>query len=394
MRTGRQLCVAAAIATIAGLARASPTSSATLARGVRAVRMSSAAAGPPVATPEALADRLRVGTLDLPALGVGALNWPLDRTSDARTAEALAACARMGVDFVDTAEAYGLGRSESLVADCVRRLGPEGAHGRPVSVATKFGPAPWRMSAGSVLGACKESAARLGGPIDLYQVHFPDVLQPFAALGLERRKDETYWEGLAEAYKQGLVRNVGVSNYGPPLLKRALAFFHRAGVPLVSNQINYSLLYRKQGAQLTADWCADHGIQVLGYWPLANGLLAGTYSAGRLPAGAKGRDMQKYVQGGVVERGVTYAQGGVGPLLDEMRRVADHRRKSVPQVALNYAMSKGVLPIPGCRDAAMAAENAGALGWRLDGGELAALEAASDALGFEYAGGGFGLQEE
>lgn len=68
---------------------------------------------------------------------------------------------------------------------------------------------------------------------------------------------------------------MGVSNYGPKLLTRVIARLGERGVPLVSNQINYSLLFRKQGAQATADFCQQRGITVLGYYPLANGLLAG-----------------------------------------------------------------------------------------------------------------------
>jgi len=123
-------------------------------------------------------------------------------------------------------------------------------------------------------------------------------------------------------------------------------------------------------------------------------ITTGKYTASNLPAGMKGRAMKKYVVGGVVERGVTFNMGGVSPLINEMRLVGEARGKSVAQVALNYCMSKGVLPIPGCRNARMAAENAAALGWRLDAGEVAALEAASDSLGFEFSGGGFGLEEE
>jgi pyridoxine 4-dehydrogenase len=187
---------------------------------------------------------------------------------------------------------------------------------------------------------------------------------------------------------------VGVSNYGTKLLQRAKAYFDTRGVPLASNQINFSLLYRKQGSQETVDWCRENGIAVLGYFPLANGLLAGKYTEANLPSGLKGMAMRKYVIGGVVERGVTYPKGGVAPLITEMRRISDARAKSIAQVALNYAMSKGVIPIPGCRNSKMAAENAKALDWRLEPSEVQALEAASDALGFEFSGGGFGLDQE
>ena len=360
-----------------------------------------ATAAPDSSTAPGVSDRALVGTLDVSALGMGTLNWPLDKRSDPSAAAALAASLRAGVDLVDTAEAYGFGRSEELVKDCLAKAGAvaggsaDTAAGRVVAVASKFAPVPWRRSREDVVAACRASARRLGvASLDLYQIHFPDVLQPLSALGIEEVKNEIYWQGLADCYELGLARNVGVSNYGPKLLARCEAALGARGVPLASNQINYSLLYRKQGAQATVDYCAARGIAVLGYFPLANGLLAGAYGPGRLPAGLKGRSMRKYVEGGLTDRGVTYPAGGAEPLLVEMRRVAGARGKTVAQVALNYVVCKGVIPIPGCRNAKMAEDNAGALGWRLDAGEVAALEAAADALGFEFSGGGFGLVED
>jgi pyridoxine 4-dehydrogenase len=148
------------------------------------------------ATEAALKDRVQVGTLDLPAIGVGALNWPLDKSSDPNTAEALRASVAGGVDFVDTAEAYGFGKSEELVRNSLDALGLKGQ----VKVTTKFAPIPWRLSASSVVDACRASAKRLGvETIDLYQLHFPDVIQPLAPLGIVQRKDEIYWQGLAQA---------------------------------------------------------------------------------------------------------------------------------------------------------------------------------------------------
>ncbi len=78
-------------------------------------------------------------------------------------------------------------------------------------VATKFTPSPWRQSVQSVVDACEESRRRLGvEQIDLYQLHMPDIVQPLRAWGIGSSKDEIYWEGLAECYKRGLVKNVGV----------------------------------------------------------------------------------------------------------------------------------------------------------------------------------------
>ncbi len=220
-----------------------------------------------------------------------------------------------------------------------------------------------------------------------------------------------YWEGLARCYELGLARNVGVSNYGPSLLRRAHSFLAARGVPLASNQINYSLLgFRlahpitshaisavsgrierahgpRRSAQPTLDACRELDVSVLGYFPLANGLLAGKYSATSMPKGLKSQTMRKYVVGGVTERGVTYPAGGIEPLLVELRAVAEARDKTVAQVSLNYCIAKGVVPIPGCRNAKQAEDNARAIGWELESAEIERLEAAADALGFEFNSG-------
>ena len=98
--------------------------------------------------------------------------------------------------------------------------------------------------------------------------------------------------------------------------------------------------------------------------------------------------MKKYVQGGVPG----YPEGGYTPLLTQLRKIAAARGKSVPQVSINYVLCKGAIPIPGARDAEMAAANAGAMGWRLTAEEVAALETAADEVGFEFSSGGFQLE--
>ena len=98
--------------------------------------------------------------------------------------------------------------------------------------------------------------------------------------------------------------------------------------------------------------------------------------------------MKKYVVGGADG----YPDGGYTPLLKELRRIANDRGKTVPQVSINYVLCKGAIPIAGARNAAMAEQNAGAMGWRLSDEEVAALEAAADAVGFEFSSGGFKLE--
>ena len=340
-------------------------------------------------TPTSIVGQRRLGTLSISEAGIGTLNLALDKKEgDADAAAALKAAIESGANFVDTAEAYGFGNSELLTAWAAEQAGVKiGCGEEELKVATKFAPVPWRSGADSVVEACKASAERLGVDcIPLYQIHFPDIIQPFKAFGLERRKDEEYFEGLARCYELGLAANVGVCNYGPELVTRIHDFLQARGIPLASNQINFSLMYRKDSAA-TIKRCEELGVPVIAYFPLANGLLSGRYDADNMPKFPKSLTMKKYVVGDGEEYGEGYT-----PLLRELRRIAEARGKSVPQVSINWCLCKGAIPIPGCRDAAMAESNMGAMGWRLTDDEVAALEAASDAVGFEFSSGGFKLE--
>jgi aryl-alcohol dehydrogenase-like predicted oxidoreductase len=124
-------------------------------------------------------------------------------------------------------------------------------------------------------------------------------------------------------------------SYGPTLLERAHDYLAARGVPLVSNQINLSLLYRKASAP-TLQKCAELDVPIIAYFPLANGLLSGRYDATNLPPFPKSLTMKKYVVGGVDG----FPEGGYLPLRAEMLRIADARGKTVPQVAINWCASR------------------------------------------------------
>jgi pyridoxine 4-dehydrogenase len=228
-----------------------------------------------------------------------------------------------------------------------------------------------------VVDACKASASRLGvDQIPLYQIHFPDIIQPLKAFGRENCKDELYWEGLAECYQSGLAANVGVSNYGPENLLRAQEALSKKGVPIVSNQINFSLL-QYRSSEKTLKVCDELGIKVLAYFPLANGLLAGKYSVDTPPSFPKSLTMKKYYE-------------DAEPVLKVMRRIASEKDKTVAQVAINWVMRKGAIPIPGARSSKMASDNFGAMGWALSSEEVDELDLTSIRSG-EFSNGGFEL---
>ena len=316
--------------------------------------------------------------------------------------------------FFDTAERYGshiktaiglgYGETERLTRKLLAQA-KEVKGERPVApcVASKFTPLPWRRTAQSVVDACEQSRLNLGvDQIDLYQIHMPDIVKPFRFLGQDEVYDEIYWDGLAECYLRGMVKNVGVCNYGPTLAAKCQEALARRGVPLASNQIAYSLLGRHNGAQETVDKCNELGIKVLAYYPFAMGLLTGKYSPNMANAAVLGqssdssllqfqktelekRDLERYAKGD----GIVVPEGGISPLLETMTTIAESRGKTVAQVALNYVISKGAIPIPGCRTISQLKDNLGAMGWRLSETEIAMLELQADKLGFGFDGAGF-----
>lgn len=191
------------------------------------------------------------------------------------------------------------------------------------------------------------------------------------------------------------------SNYGPTLVEKCHHALAKKGVPLASNQISFSLLGRHNGSQQTIDKCNELGVKVLAYYPFAMGLLTGKYSndlvtendagSGDLSLTQKKKttlelaDLERYAFGD----GVTVPEGGIQPLLKTMSTIAKRRKKTLSQVALNYIISKGAIPIPGCRTVQQLEDNLGAMGWRLSPTEVKMLELEADKLGFGFDGAGF-----
>ena len=170
------------------------------------------------------------------SLGLGAWSWG-DRLiwSYGRThtkddiADAFHFSLDAGINFIDTAESYGSGRSERNLGELLP------SSGTPVVLATKFMPFPWRISAKSMQKALEASLERLKlTSVDLYQIHFP--MPPVSI--------ETWADGLADMVTLGLVRAVGVSNFNEIQMRRAYTILAKRGLPLASNQVEYSLLKR------------------------------------------------------------------------------------------------------------------------------------------------------
>jgi aryl-alcohol dehydrogenase-like predicted oxidoreductase len=290
-------------------------------------------------------------------MGLGAWAWG-DRMvwnyghgyTDTDILEAFQISLAGGVNLVDTAEVYGNGRSEILLGKFLQETR------QPVIVATKFLPFPWRQGRKSVLRALRASLKRLGlDKVDLYQIHWPTPITP----------TEVFAEGLALAVQNDLARAVGVSNYNKNQMQRVYTVLSKYNIPLASNQVEYHLLNRKIEKNGLLDRCKELGIRVIAYSPLAKGLLTGKYSPEIPPPPSRGNTSKEYLK---------HLQN----LTELMKEIgAGHGGKKPGQVALNWTICKGTLPIPGAKTNAQASENLGALGWRLTSEEIKTLDTAS-----------------
>ena len=258
-----------------------------------------------------------------------------------------------GIRLIDTAEIYGSGRSERLAGKFLKESE------QPILIATKFFPMPWRLTRNSIPAALKASLERLQLEIvDLYQIHWPTPL-----LSIEHMM-----EGMVECVNRGWTRTVGVSNFNPTQMIRAYSALERNSISLAANQVHYSLLQRDPEKNGLMARCKELGVRLIAYSPLEMGLLTGKYTSKNPPPG---------------NRGGRYANllSRIEPLLKLMNEIGqEHGGKSNSQVALNWVICKGALPIPGAKNAAQALQNAGALGWRLTEEEVTKLDAASDKI--------------
>lgn len=310
-----------------------------------------------------------LGRSDLlvPRLGVGTMTWGdpsgLSRYTPAtlayggadgaeQEAGAFHASLAAGVTLFDTAAMYGNGASE-------RRLG-ELSQDTPALVATKFPPG-LRASAEDLPAALQASLARLRRTtVDLYQHHFPS-----------RRVDiPTLMRRMADAVEKGEIRAVGVSNYSAAQMRIAHQVLADRGIPLASNQVQYSLLHRRPETDGVLDACRELGVTLIAYQPLASGALTGKYLDGHRPRGL--RAFMPNFRG--------KARAAIAPVVALLTEIGAHHEQTATQVALRWLVEQDhVLPIPGAKNADQARANARTLNLTLTPSEVEELERATRA---------------
>lgn len=288
--------------------------------------------------------------------------WGYKEGMDTELQRAFDLAVNNGINLFDTADSYGTGKlngqSEKLLGKFISEFeGPKQVKDNIV-IATKFAAYPWRLTSGQFVNACKSSRDRMQiEKIGIGQLHWSTAnYAPPQELAL--------WDGLVAMYEKGLVRAVGVSNYGPKQLLKIHDYLQKRGVPLCSAQVQFSLLSMGEEQLEVKSICDSLGIRLISYSPLGLGMLTGKYTSSNLPQGPRGLLFRQIIP-------------GLDPLLNTLKVIAQRRRKTVPQVAINWCICKGTIPIPGIKSVKQVKENLGALGWRLSSDEMLQLESAA-----------------
>ena len=303
--------------------------------------------------------------LKVSRLGLGAMTWgdpvgmarwtpaqqsygPSEGISEEERALEVSLAA--GINLIDTAEMYSAGASERRVGELI--------HDKDVLVASKFPPSPF-SSDRAFNQALEDSLKRLKRQsIDLFQIHFPS-----RRLSIPRLMDL-----MADAVEAGMIKAVGVSNYSEEQMRLAHAGLARRGIPLASNQVEYSLFHRRPEVDGVLAACQELGVTLIAYSPLAMGALTGKYSPTHRPGGL--RRFTPLFRG----KGLQAMQ----PVIKLLQEIGGRYSKSPAQVALRWLIEIGnVLPIPGAKNGLQAEENAGALTFSLQPKEIEALDQAT-----------------
>lgn len=312
-------------------------------------------------------EKRKLGNTDIELTTVGLGTWAIGGPwqfgwgpqDDSDSERAIVEALEQGINWVDTAPAYGLGHSEKVVGQVLRPYRDR------VLIATKCGRV-WddpdagsiygRLDAASVRAECEESLRRLGVEvIDLYQMHWP---QP-------DEKIEEGWETMARLKDEGKVRHIGVSNFSVEQMRRVQGIH-----PIASLQPPYSMLRRGIEEDILG-FCAGNGIGIVVYSPMQAGLLTGRFTArtvAELPAD-DWRHRNRHFQEPELSANLE--------CVEALRPIAERNGRSLAELAIAWTLRRPAVTsaIVGARRPGQIAQTSGAAGWAVDADDLAMIEA-------------------
>jgi aryl-alcohol dehydrogenase-like predicted oxidoreductase len=293
------------------------------------------------------------------AIGGGGWAYAWGHQDDQQSIRSIQRALDLGINWIDTAAVYGLGHSEEVVARAL-----EGRSRRP-SLFTKCalvwdanGQVRNELGAASVRSECEASLRRLKvDVIDLYQIHWP--LKGDSLEGIEEG-----WTAMAELQRQGKVRWIGVSNFNVKQMELA----HRIA-PITSLQPPYSLIHRGIEKEILP-FCERQGIGVIGYSPMASGLLTGAMTRERVAAFPQDdwRRRSSDLQEPNLSRNLA--------LVELLRRIGARHGRSPGEVAIAWTLRLPAVTgaIVGARSAEQVDGFIGAMDFRLSPEEVQEIE--------------------
>lgn len=268
-----------------------------------------------------------------------------------------------GVNFFDTADNYSDGVSEEMLGRALAGKRSRVIIGTKCGFSKYPGPDGKGLTYNRVIEACNESLKRLNTDyIDLYQIHSYDFIAPL---------EETL-SAFNDLVKQGKIRFIGVSNFTGWQLMKAICIMEKNGwARITSLQPYYSLLGRDIELELVP-LCLDQNLGIIPWGPLHGGILTGKYRRGKeWPQGTRIKAPGEHFP---------YDEDKAESILDKLRSIADERKVTVTQAALNYLLRKRAVTalIVGARNKEQLKENINTSLWTLSEEEVRSLDVLSE----------------
>lgn len=258
------------------------------------------------------------------------INSPNGNLSDDICREIVAICSAHDIQLYDTAEGYGGGTSEKRLSRLMMiPSGPSSDHSRDTIFMTKFLPAPWRLFHSDLEYAVRESCRRLKvACIPIYLLHSP----------VHWLRGVEYWvEACARCKRQGLIQCMGLSNCNAEQVRRAVVAGREHGIDVVCNQVHYSLLdYGSHQLREMERTCRELGVRIVAFSPIGQGLLTDKLTT----------EQWKHKK---IPKMLHLKWDDLSQLRQTLDAIAKKYEKSMAQVAINWCIQHGVIPLVGCR---------------------------------------------
>lgn len=284
--------------------------------------------------------------------------WP--KLSNELTLDIIKSSIDGNINWFDTAELYGWGKSEKSLSESLSDLK---INNKSIYIATKWWPL-FRFSK-SIRKTISKRIKLLGDyPISLHQVHMP-----YGFSSIEKEMNE-----MANLVDDGLIKHIGVSNFNNSQMLRACEALDKRNIKLTSNQVEYSILNRKIEANGILDTANKLGVSIIAYSPLAQGIVSGKFH--NSPGLIDGRVGWRKYKSKFSKKNMLEAQ----PIIFALQNIANKYNVSSSQVALNWLLNfnnKNIFIIPGATSSQQARDNVNSLKCKLTLEEINHLDKVS-----------------